>query len=120
MEAMQEIHRIVTNRHEVAKEWKAKTGGKVLGYLTSDLPEELIYAAGILPVRILGSHEPEVVTAPYVWDEIICVFERDCLAQGLQGKYDYLDGLVAEFGVPHVHMCFDAWRLHAPIDSILF
>ncbi len=109
MKAMPEIHRIVTNRHEVAREWKARTGGQVLGYLSIDIPEELIYAAGILPVRILGSHEHEVITAPYVWNEVICAFERDCLAQGLQGRYDYLDGIVAELVDPHVHMCFDAW-----------
>ena len=115
MEVMQEVHQVVTNRHELAREWKVNTGGKVLGYLSIDLPEELIYAAGILPVRILGSHEPEVVTAPYVYNEVICVFERDCLAQGLQGRYDYLDGIVAELGDAHIHMCFDAWSLHVPI-----
>ena len=116
MEVMSEIHGIVTNRHEVAKEWKAKTGGKVLGYLTIDFPEELIYAAGILPVRILGNHEPEIVTTPYVWDEIIGVFERDCLAQGLQGRYSYVDGIVAEALNYHIHMCYDSWRLHIPTD----
>ena len=46
-------------RHEYAKEWKKKTGGKVLGYFCTYVPEEILYAAGVLPVRILGSHEPQ-------------------------------------------------------------
>jgi hypothetical protein len=49
-------------RHEYAKEWKKKTGGKVLGYFCTYVPEEILYAANVLPVRILGSHEPQNVT----------------------------------------------------------
>ncbi len=114
-EAHPEIHRIVTNRHQVAKEWKARTGGKVLGYFNTDLPEELIYAAGILPVRILGSHEPEVITDQYMWNMMHCVFERDCLAQGLQGRYDYLDGVVNVEGDPHELQCYLSWIQEIPI-----
>ncbi len=109
MKPLSEIHNIVTNRHEVAKKWKEKTGGKVLGYLNIDIPEELVYAAGILPVRILGSHEPETITDPYLWNMLHRVFERDCLAQGLQGRYDYLDGLLSVRGNPHEEACYMNW-----------
>ena len=112
--SMPEIHKIVTNRHAVAREWKAKTGGKVLGYFNIDLPEELIYAAGILPVRILGSHEPEVITDPHMWNMMHCVFERDCLAQGLLGRYSYLDGVVNVEGDPHERQCYLSWVRHIP------
>jgi benzoyl-CoA reductase subunit C len=112
MDTISEIHRIVNNRHDVAREWQAKTGGKVFGYLSINLPEELIYAAGILPVRILGSHEPQVITDPYMWNMMHCVSARDCLAQGLQGRYDYLDGLGNAFGCPHTRQCTSSWRRH--------
>ena len=29
------------NRHEYAKEWKKKTGGKVMGYFCTYVPEEI-------------------------------------------------------------------------------
>jgi len=112
--AMEEIHRIVKNRHEVAQNWKAKTGGKVLGYFNPDIPEELVYAAGVLPVRILGSHQPETITDPYMWNAMHCVFERDCLAQGLEGRYFYLDGLTHVEGDPHEKQCFLSWVRHIP------
>ncbi len=115
MEVMSEIHRVVTNHHEVAREWKAKTGGKVIGYLNIDIPEELIYAAGILPVRILGSHEPEVITNPYLWDAMHGVYERDCLAQGLQGRYDYLDGILNVEGNTHEIGCYLSWIRKIPM-----
>jgi benzoyl-CoA reductase subunit C len=46
---MEEFHQIVKSPHGFAQSWKAKTGGKVLGYICSNLPEELMYAAGVLP-----------------------------------------------------------------------
>jgi benzoyl-CoA reductase/2-hydroxyglutaryl-CoA dehydratase subunit BcrC/BadD/HgdB len=48
------------NRHEYAKVWKEKTGGKVMGYFCTYVPEEILHAANVLPVRILGSqkHKP--------------------------------------------------------------
>ena len=70
------------NRHDYALEWKERTGGKVMGYFCTYVPEEILYAADILPVRILGSHEPQDVTEPHIF-AMFCPFCRDCLAQGL-------------------------------------
>src|SRR4030066_289223 len=81
-------------RHTYAKEWKKTTGGKVLGYFCTYVPEEILYAAGVLPVRILGSHEPTDLTEPHIFGGMFCPFSRDCLAQGLKGRYDYLDGIM--------------------------
>ncbi len=115
MDSFKQIHEIVANHHESAKDWKAKTGRKVLGYLNLNMPEELVYAAGVLPVRILGSHESETVTDPYMWDAMHCVSMRDCLAQGLQGRYTYLDGIVEILGCPHTLQCYYSWVRHAPV-----
>ncbi len=103
------------NRHQYAKEWKARTGGKVIGYFCTYAPEELMYAAGILPVRILGSHEPQDVAEPYIVS-MYCPFCRDVLAQGLQGRYDYLDGIMLAQSCLHIRQAFSSWQLHVPID----
>lgn len=103
------------NRHQYAREWKAKTGGKVLGYFCTYVPEELIYAAGILPVRILGSHEPQDVSESHIVS-MYCPFCRDALAQGLRGRYDYLDGIVIAQSCLHMRQAFASWRLHVPTD----
>lgn len=103
------------NRHQYAREWKARTGGKVLGYFCTYVPEEIVYAAGVLPVRILGSHEPQDVTEPYIFG-MFCPFCRDCLAQGLKGRYDYLDGIMISQSCLHVRQAFTSWQLHIPID----
>ncbi len=103
------------NRAQYAKEWKHRTGGKVMGYFCTYVPEELIYAAGILPVRILGSHEVQDVTEPHIF-AMFCPFCRDCLAQGLKGKYDYLDGITIAQSCLHIRQAFTSWQKHIPID----
>src|SRR5512136_165152 len=98
-------------RHGYAKEWKQKNGGKVMGYFCTYAPEEIMYAAGILPVRILGSHEPQDVTEPHIF-AMFCPFCRDCLAQGLKGKYDYLDGIMISQSCLHIRQAYTSWDLH--------
>ncbi len=104
----------IDNRHEYAK-GKEKTNRKIIGYFCTYVPEEILYAAEILPVRILGSHEPPTVTEPYVF-AMFCHLCRDCLAQGLKGKFDYLDGIVEGQSCLHLRQAFNAWRLHIPVD----
>ena len=106
------------NRHEYAREWKERTGGKVLGYFCTYVPEEIPYAAGVLPVRILGSHEPQDVTEPHIFG-MFCPFCRDCLAQGLKGRYDYLDGIMIAQSCLHIRQAFTSWQKHVPVEYSL-
>lgn len=101
------------SRHEYAKEWKDKTGGKVMGFFCTYVPEEILLAANVLPVRILGSHEPQNVTEPHIFG-MYCPFCRDCLAQGLLGRYDYLDGMMIAQSCLHIRQAFTSWKKHMP------
>ncbi len=112
---MEQFKQWYENRHDYAQEWKKKTGGKVLGYFCTYVPEEILYAADILPVRIMGSHEPQDVTEPHIFG-MYCPFCRDCLAQGLKGKYDYLDGIVIAQSCLHIRQTFTSWKIHIPVD----
>ncbi len=101
-------------RHEYAREWKRRTGGKVLGTFCTYVPEEVLVAAGVLPVRILGSHESHNVTEPHIF-AMYCPFCRDCLTQGLLGRYDYLDGIAIAQSCLHIRQAFTSWDLHVPV-----
>jgi benzoyl-CoA reductase subunit C len=106
---------VVENRHEYAKNWKSKTGGKVCGCICANVPEEYIYAAGILPVRILPEPKsPETKAASHIQSNK-CAMCRGCLEQGLQGKYDYVDALMYVQGCLAQSQAFDSWVLHKPV-----
>jgi len=81
------------NRHEMVRKWKEETGKKVYGYFCCLSPEEIIFAADILPVRITGTGEP-LQKADLHIPPNTCTFARSCLDAGMQGHYDYLDGVV--------------------------
>jgi len=102
------------DRHSYAKDWKKRTGGKVVGCFCSYVPEELLVAADILPVRVLGSHEPQDVTEPHIFG-MFCPFCRDVLAQGLKGRYDYLDGITLSQSCLHLRQSFTSWKMHVPV-----
>lgn len=103
------------NRHQYAKEWKERTGGKVVGFFCTYVPEEILYAADILPVRMLGSHEPQDVTEPHIFG-MFCPFCRDVLAQGLKGRFNYLDGITIAQSCLHIRQSFTSWKAHIPVD----
>ncbi|MHC4930952.1 MAG: 2-hydroxyacyl-CoA dehydratase [Planctomycetota bacterium] len=102
-------------RHEYAREWKRKNGGKVLGYFCTYFPEEILYAAQALPVRIMGSHEQREVTEPPDIG-MACPFCHGCVTQGLEGHYDYLDGIgVAQSCLP-IRQAYADWQLRFPTE----
>ncbi len=108
---LEKFKEVSAKRHQYAQDWKKRTGKKALGYLCTYTPEEIIYAADILPVRILGSHEAQDVTEPHIYT-MFCPLSRDCLAQGLKGRYDYLDGLATTASCIHMRQCFNSWVLN--------
>ena len=110
---LEKFREISQNRHEYARDWKKQTGRKVFGYMCTYLPEELVYAAGVLPVRVLGSHEPQDVSERHIY-AMFCPFCRDVLAQGLKGKYNYIDGLVMGHACMHIKQAYDSWVTHIP------
>ncbi len=85
------------NRHDMVRQWKQETGKKVYGYFGVIAPEEILLAADILPVRITGTGEP-LQQADEILPSNCCPFARSCLDAGMQGHYDYLDGVVVPNG----------------------
>jgi benzoyl-CoA reductase subunit C len=117
---LQRFIQIVVNRHEYALEWKRKTGSLVFGCFGDYVPEEIIYAAGILPVRIFGSHSPSYTADPHISPDKWCPFCRSCLAEALAGKYKYIDGIVSGLSCFHLQQSFDSWIIHLPSSFSFF
>ncbi len=106
LDAFREVCR---NRHEYVRDWKVRTQGKALGYFCTYVPEEIVDAAGVLPIRILGSHEPADEAEPHVFG-MFCPFSRDCMSQAIRGRYDYLDGTALAQTCLHIRNTFWSWQ----------
>ena len=120
MKAAQKFHEVIVNRHEYAEQWKKRKGRPVFGCLGDYVPEEVIYAAGILPVRVLSGHDLPNIADRHISPDKWCPFCRGCLAEGLRGKYHYLDGIVATLSCFHLQQSFDSWQKHIPLPYSYF
>jgi benzoyl-CoA reductase subunit C len=100
-------------RHDYARSWKTRTGGTIVATMCTYTPEEILIAAGMLPVRVLGAHEPQNVTEPHIFG-MFCPFCRDSLAQGLLGRYDYAEGVTLTQSCIQYRQAFNSWRSHVP------
>ena len=87
------------------KDWQA-TGRKVIGWFNPYIPEEIIHAAGMLPFEVTGNNEPvQMQGAEAHIHSNSCSKIRTCWQLQLDGKYNFLDGLVSS------HMCDQDMRL---------
>ncbi len=97
-------------------------GKKVFGWLCTYVPEEIIHAAGILPIRIIGySHEANLDDGTALLYINNCSFSRSCLQLGLEGEYDFLDGAVGGSTCDGARRLFDIWRhyIGTPFHHVL-
>jgi bzd-type benzoyl-CoA reductase N subunit len=86
-------------------------GGKVFGWLCTYVPEEILHAAGILPIRITGStQETELDDGNAYLYVNSCSFSRSCLQLGLRKDYEFLDGVVGGSTCDGARRLFDLWR----------
>lgn len=90
-EALAQAYR---QRDQAAHVWKAR-GGRVVGCLGADVPEEFLIAAGILPVHICGDPTLAGDAADRYIERAFDPHVRSQFARiVVQGAYAYLDHLV--------------------------
>ncbi len=88
-------------------------GKKIFGWLCTYVPEEIIHAAGALPIRITGySEEVELEDGNAYFYVNNCSFSRSCLQLGLKGGYEFLDGVVAGSTCDGARRLFDLWHYY--------
>lgn len=110
MKALEELTSLSNTVFNPAiKSWKEK-GKKVVGYFCSYVPEEILYAADILPYRVRPTGCGETTSADVYLSHVNCTYVRSCLQFALEGRYKSLDGLVFSNSCDHVRRLYDLWR----------
>jgi benzoyl-CoA reductase/2-hydroxyglutaryl-CoA dehydratase subunit BcrC/BadD/HgdB len=94
------------------------TNGRI-GFLSINVPEELIIAAGRTPFRVCGSEKPAKLANAYL-PKTFDPYVLDSLEGALDGTYSFLDGvIIANISDGHRRL-YDAWRTGAPAAKVLF
>jgi benzoyl-CoA reductase subunit C len=95
--------------------WKQQ-GKKAVGFMCTYVPEEILYAADILPIRLRAPNCVETTSADVYMSHLNCTFIRSCLEFTIEGKYQFLDGLVFTNSCDHVRRMYDILREIKPKD----
>jgi benzoyl-CoA reductase subunit C len=76
--------------------WKdAVPGRKAIGHMPIYVPRELIHAAGMLPVGVVGAGERlEIIRGDAYFQSYICHIPRSTIELALSGRLDVLDGML--------------------------
>jgi bzd-type benzoyl-CoA reductase N subunit len=90
------------------RNWKMRTGKKILGYFCINTPEEIVQAAGVLPVRILSSKESISLASKHL-QSYSCSLIQSSLEAGLRGELDFLDGTVFPHTCDSIQRLSDIW-----------
>ena len=116
MTALEEINTLSSSLPNSAiNDWKSG-GKKVVGFFCSYVPEEILYAANILPVRLRAPNCTDRSAADTYMSHLNCTFMRACLQYALDGRYKFLDGLVFTNSCDHVRRIYDILREIRPED----
>ncbi len=103
------FHEICENRYEIPKQLKSENHKKVFGYFCTYFPAELIHAAGMLSIRILGDRRRPTYAEAHL-PSFGCSFVRSALDLGLRGALDYLDGVIFFHTCDSNRVLSDVWR----------
>jgi bzd-type benzoyl-CoA reductase N subunit len=114
-EIFDELKEIAEAPFSYLRTWKKRTGKKILGYFCINTPDEIIHAAGVLPVRILSSKERISLASKHL-QSYSCSLIQSCLEVALRGDLNFLDGTVFPHTCDSIQRLSDIWaeNLHFP------
>jgi bcr-type benzoyl-CoA reductase subunit C len=107
-----EFARMLADPLKLSRQW-AREGRKVIGCLDSYIPEEFIHAAGMVPLRILGSTGNVTLADSYL-PVFAGKLARSILEQGLRGDLAHLAAVAVSNSSDAVRMLYDLWGRHIP------
>lgn len=81
---------------------------KKIGWFCSYVPEELIIAAGLEPMRLKGQVKKLKEVDSYVFSNI-CPYLKNILDSGLRRKLDHLDGIIFTNSCDGMRKLYDLW-----------
>ena len=92
-----------------------QAGRKVVGYMPVYVPCEIIHAAGMLPLGILGGGDSlEVIHGDAYYQSYICRIPRSTVELGITKRMDFIDGMLFPSLCDVIRNLSGVWKLLFP------
>lgn len=95
--------------------YKKETGKGLVGMMPYYAPEEIVYAAGYLPVGLFGAQKPEIAAARTYLPPFACSLMQADMELQLNGTYDCLDAVVFSVPCDTLRCMSQKWHGKAPV-----
>jgi benzoyl-CoA reductase subunit C len=101
--------------------WKERTGGKAVGCFPVYTPQEIVRAAGCLPVTLCGGRGlVEIERADSRLQSFVCSIARSTLELALSGYLDWLDGFIVPSICDVARNLSGIWQLNFPEHFVCY
>jgi benzoyl-CoA reductase subunit C len=106
----------------VARDWKAASPDRhVIGYMPIYVPREIIHAAGMLPLGILGGGDQlEVIHGDAYYQSYICRIPRSTVELAVTGRLNFTDGMLFPSTCDVIRNLSGMWELMMPEKYIRY
>lgn len=101
---------------DCVRRWKdAAPGRKAVGHMPIYVPRELIHAAGMLPVGVVGGGDRlEIIRGDALFQSYICRIPRSTIELAVSGRLDALDGMLFPSICDVIRNLSGMWQLLFP------
>ncbi|ACL05532.1 2-hydroxyglutaryl-CoA dehydratase D-component [Desulfatibacillum aliphaticivorans] len=110
MDIFDEIRSIARKTQNPYLKEARSAGQKIMGYLCSYMPEEILHAAGFIPYRLRTVESLGTEKGDLYYSALNCSFVRHCFDKAVRGDFDFLDGVIFFNGCDHSRRMYDNWR----------
>lgn len=113
---------VVLDTHlTTVREHKERTGERAAGHLPIYVPRELIAAAGMLPVGVVGGGDQvEIIRGDAYFQSYVCQIPRSVVEMGLAGRLDALDALIFPATCDVIRNLSGMWRMMFPDKYVTY
>jgi len=102
----------ITSLYEQRRQLLENVDKPKIGWLSISTPEEIIYAAGMIPYRITGETRPNFPKASASMHRNLCPYVLSCYEEALDGVHAFASGAVIVNACDTRRRLYDVWKYH--------
>ena len=117
-EIINEFKAIADNPRKAMDDYKKETGKGAEGIMPVYCPEEIVHAAGYLPIGMWGAQKKQISKARTYLPPFACSIMQSVMELQLEGVYDDLEAVI--FSVPCDTLKCMSQKWNRPVPAIVF
>ena len=117
-EIINEFKAIADNPRKAMDDYKKETGKGAVGIMPVYCPEEIVHAAGYLPIGMWGAQKKQISKARTYLPPFACSIMQSVMELQLEGVYDDLEAVI--FSVPCDTLKCKSQKWNRPVPAIVF